>query len=131
MRANEALTTDQLKTLEAGLRNAFGEHNLLARPATDSEVAEVLIGFAEALGCNEPGEAGLKLYMQVLGRVPAPALKEGAKDLAASHRFKRLPNPAEILAAAQPYMKDIEDNRKWFGIWISAVERKLQPDLVR
>lgn len=125
MRAGEALTTDQLTALKVGMSNALSELTLRSRPATEAEIAQVLIAFAEMLGCNEPGEAGLKLYLKVLGSVPAPALKEAEVELAANHRFKRMPNPAEILEAAKPYIRDIEDSRAWFRQWIGALEKKL------
>lgn len=125
MRNGVHLTKPELDTLRQGLVDTRRQLDHLATPVIDADIADLLIAFAELTGCTEPGEAGIKLYMQTLNTIPRPALRAARQGLASTHRYKRLPLPAEILTACQPHIDDITKSRTWLNTYIDAVDRRL------
>lgn len=69
------------------------------RPTSMPEIIEMLADFADMLQVGVPREKGLQLYEAALDRLPRPCLDPIKLALARSHRFARLPLPADFLNA--------------------------------
>lgn len=69
------------------------------RPTAMPEIIDMLADFADMLQVGVPREKGLQLYEAALDRLPRPCLDPIKLTLARTHRFARLPLPADFLNA--------------------------------
>ena len=92
----------------------------LAAKATPEQVAAVLAGLADLFQVELPTKVGLKLYVSVVSELPHSLLVTAARRVAQSHRFKTLPNPAELLEAVN---REHEELAAWVKHFAYAIAR--------
>ncbi len=95
------ISEDMLAALEALTLRASERHDLAARGGTVSQVSGLLLQFAEMLGCRVPGDDGLNLMTAALGSLPFVLHDAAALRVAQTHKYNRLPLPAEFLKAVE------------------------------
>lgn len=83
---------------------ALSEVRRSLAPATKEEILSVLGAIASMLQVSLPDEAGLKLYLHGLGFIPAELFKEAALRVSRTHKYPRLPLPADFSAAIKVEM---------------------------
>lgn len=71
-------------------------------PATPLDILDALEQLAGAFQVGVPDDQGLKVYVSTLQMVGSYGLGIGVREVAAVHRWPRLPFPAEILDHARP-----------------------------
>jgi len=70
-------------------------------PATRTEFVAGLIGLAELFQVQVPTDTGLDLYINAIQHISAPAFHRAIGVLSRSHKWPRLPYPADVLEAAE------------------------------
>lgn len=83
-----------LEKAEEAMRDAL-------RSPTRPEVAMALKGLGEIFQVQVPDVMGLQLYEMALSQTPALAFKLACREIVKTHRWPRLPYPAEIIDAAR------------------------------
>jgi hypothetical protein len=80
-----------------------------ALPLVSKEkMANVIGSMAEMLQVSVPSTAGLKLYFHALKDLPAYKFEAAALKLIKTHKWPRLPLPADFIEAAKEERQDIE-----------------------
>lgn len=82
-----------------------------AAPGDMEQVTNLLIPFAEMLDCNVPGEEGLALMEAALAFLPASLFDTAKVRVAQTHRYRRLPVPADFLKAVGGELAYLEQQR--------------------
>lgn len=72
------------------------------------KVADVIGSIAEMLQVSVPSETGLKLYLHALKELPAYKFEAAALKLIRTHKWPRLPLPADFIEAAKDERQDID-----------------------
>lgn len=72
------------------------------------KIADVIGSIAEMLQVTVPSEMGLKLYLHALKDMPAYKFEAAALSLIKTHKWPRLPLPADFIEAAKDQRQDIE-----------------------
>ena len=70
--------------------------NRHCRMATEAQINDVLKGLAQMFQVRLPDYAGLQLYYRSLGKLPYPALLKAAEKVVDTHRYNKLPFPADF-----------------------------------
>lgn len=70
-------------------------------PATKEQILSAVGSIASMLQTTLPDEDGLKLYLYGLSHIPAEIFKEACLRVARTHKYPRLPLPADFAAAVQ------------------------------
>lgn len=99
-----ASRSDELLEAREQLAHALAEAKLAMLPADARQITDGLQSIADMLQVSLPGERGLKLYLAILSEIPAPLFRQACKRVATSHRYARLPNPADFLDAVSEDM---------------------------
>jgi hypothetical protein len=70
-------------------------------PASRAEYATGLTALAELFQVQVPSDTGLDLYLNAIKHVPKPAFMRAIGVLSRSHKWPRLPYPADVLDACE------------------------------
>jgi hypothetical protein len=81
------------------------------QPASRDTIIKALAGMAEAFQVDLPEAIGLEIYVAALHDLPRPALMAAVQSLVRSHKWPRLPFPAEFIEAAQPELEALRGSR--------------------
>lgn len=81
------------------------------RPASDNTIIKTLAGMAEAFQVDMPQDVGLEIYVAALRDLPRPAFMAAVQSLVRSHKWPRLPYPADFIEAAQPELEALRSSR--------------------
>lgn len=110
----KTLDDDELSILQRAVSDALAEFSRRVEPARHDQVADMLLAFAEMLGVEEPGDKGIGLYLKALSDLPAIVIEPAQVELARTHKYKRLPNPAEIRSAAALFVTELDMSASWY-----------------
>lgn len=80
----------------------------LRAPASDEEILKTLQKLAEMFQVSVPEPDGLELYIAALKPVPRIAFVKARETLTRTHKWPRLPYPAEFIEAAEPTTKSLQ-----------------------
>lgn len=94
----------------------------LAPPASDEQIVRTLETIASTFQVSLPEEEGLMIYVAVLQKLSAQALKAAAVEICKTHKYKTMPLPAELLEAANKEQWQWQ----WFAGTLDAMIRKLE-----
>lgn len=86
------------------LGTALTDAKLAMLPADARQITDGLQSIADMLQVSLPSERGLKLYLAILSEIPEPLFRQACKRVATSHRYARLPNPADFIDAVSEDM---------------------------
>lgn len=75
---------------------------------TKEKIADALGSIAEMLQVSVPSPIGLKLYFHALKDMPAYKFEAACMSLIRTHKWPRLPLPADFIEAAQDERKDVD-----------------------
>lgn len=81
------------------------------RPASEEAIIKMLGGMAAAFQVDVPERTGLEIYIAALRDLPRPALEAAVQSLVRSHKWPRLPFPADFIEAAQPELEALRGSR--------------------
>lgn len=101
-------TSDQLTEAADALADAYANLKKRLVPVTHEQIASALDAFAEMLQVTVPSPTGLKLYFHALDKMPAYKFEAACTHLAATHKWPRLPLPADFHEAAKDQRQDID-----------------------
>lgn len=108
------------------LRDAF-ETGPMA-PASDEAIIKALGGMAEAFQVDLPEQTGLEIYVAALRDLPRPALVAAVQSLVRTHKWPRLPFPADFIEAAQPEIEALASARRRINNAITRVTDAINGD---
>jgi hypothetical protein len=77
-------------------------------PASEDAIIKSLAGMAEAFQVDLPERVGLEIYVAALRDMPRPALVAAVQSLVRTHKWPRLPYPADFIEAAQPELAALQ-----------------------
>lgn len=117
---------DVLRSADALLGQAKQRIDLAAQPGTKEQINELLIPFAEMLGCKVPGDAGLDLMATALRALPYVLYPLASVRVATTHRYARLPYPADFLTAVAGELIYLEQQLSQVQFQRSAIASALQ-----
>lgn len=81
------------------------------QPASDKEILQTLHGLGETFQVEVPDQMGLEIYVTALRTIPRPAFVRAREALVLSHKWPRLPFPAEFKDAAKEESDRLEQAR--------------------
>lgn len=73
----------------------------LTAPASDEAIIKTLTSMSEMFQVAVPEEQGLELYVAALRTLPRPAFVRARERLIVTHKWPRLPYPADFLEAGK------------------------------
>lgn len=112
---------DELQEASAALTHAQEGVERALPLVSKQKIADVIGSIAEMLQVTVPSEMGLKLYLHALKDLPAYKFEAAALQLIKTHKWPRLPLPADFIEAAKDQRQDIEITR----IKINAAKRQV------
>jgi hypothetical protein len=77
-------------------------------PADKTSIIRTIEAMASLFQAPIPDQLGLDLYIMALARMPKPVFDFARNQLVLSHKWPRLPLPADFVAAAQEERERIE-----------------------
>lgn len=77
-------------------------------PVSREEIVDVLGSMAEMLQVSVPSTLGIKLYFGALKDMPSYKFKAAAFKLIKTHKWPKLPLPADFIEAAKDERKDLD-----------------------
>lgn len=77
-------------------------------PATDGAIVRTLGAMAEMFQVQVPDQGGLDLYVAALRSLPRPAFVRAREQLIATHKWPRLPYPADFIEAGRETSERLE-----------------------
>lgn len=111
----ETMSWDLTDHDEAELRHAASDlahaRSVVERalpPVSKEKIANVLGSIAEMLQVTVPSETGLKMYLHALKGMPGYKFEAAALKLIKTHKWPRLPLPADFIEAAKDERQDID-----------------------
>ena len=112
-------TPSELSALPSGLLNKAidlldGELAALERyaePADKAAIIKTLGALASMLQAPVPDDTGLDLYVLALAKMPKPVFNAARNALVLSHRWPKLPLPADFIKAGEEDQKVIDTMR--------------------
>jgi hypothetical protein len=123
----------ELHDAREAIELALTEAKLVMVPADARQIMDGLQSIADMLQASLPNERGLKLYLAIMSEIPAPLFRQACKRVATSHRYARLPNPADFIDAvsedmahARMHITRLEATLKQL---VKATEKQAQPRL--
>ena len=90
---------------------------------TRSAVLDLLADFADFLQVSVPGDAGIDLYLAGLEHLPAPLLRMASTKLAGTHRFNRLPLPADFARTIESEVEELQSAKRGWQSNITRLSR--------
>ncbi len=102
----------ELAAFEQNMQYLVAEHDARFAPVTGDDLADALDTFARMLGCNVPDEQGLKLYMLAVRDIPRGLLPPATVRLAATHKYSRLPLPADFRKSIEAELEAVARRRR-------------------
>lgn len=90
------------------------------RAASEDVIIKTLGGMAEAFQVDLPERIGLEIYIAALRDLPRLALTLAVQSLVRTHKWPRLPYPADFIEAAKPEVEALQSSRKRIA---GAIER--------
>tara|TARA_R110000823_G_scaffold4918_11_gene19656 strand:+ start:1599 stop:1988 length:390 start_codon:yes stop_codon:yes gene_type:complete len=69
--------------------------------ASKKYIAQLIERMAQLFQCNVPDHQGLEMYFAVLSDYPEALLRQAAKTVATTHKWPRLPFPADFIAVIE------------------------------
>lgn len=96
-----ALNSDSLKSLSLAATEAAEQYRQMAAPPTDEDILRTLQKMAEMFQVSVPSEDGLELYVAALRVLPRPAFVQARETLLRTHKWPRLPYPADFIEAGE------------------------------
>jgi hypothetical protein len=97
-------------------------------PASDEAIIKALGGMAEAFQVDLPEQTGLEIYVAALRDLPRPALVAAVQSLVRTHKWPRLPFPADFIEAAQPEIEALASARRRINNAIARVTDAINGD---
>ena len=110
-----------MSSIEADL-DALSEY---AAPVGRPTVIKTIGALASLFQVPVPDDIGLDLYVLALSKMPAPVFNAARNKLVLSHKWPRLPVPADFIAAGEEDQKKIEVMRLVLGSAHAFAERAL------
>jgi hypothetical protein len=80
--------------------------------ASEEVIIKTLAGMADAFQVDLPERVGLEIYVAALRDLPRPALVAAVQSLVRTHKWPRLPYPADFIEAAQPELDALKSARR-------------------
>lgn len=105
---NPNISLDLIKQGAEELTLALSDAQQALPPLTKEKIADALNSFAEMLQCPVPKPAGLKLYFHALQDMPYYKFQAACLNLIKTHKWPRLPLPADFLAAGENARPDLD-----------------------
>lgn len=109
-RAHSSASLKEARQALTELAAAYDEANL--KPASETAIIKALNGIAEAFQVDLPSAVGLEIYVAALSDLPRPALAAAVRSLVRSHKWMKMPLPADFIAAAKDELEQIEAGRR-------------------
>jgi len=106
-------SVEDLEQIIAGLREAGACFAAWLRPVTADQLLDRLAAFADMLQVAAPSEAGIDLFVEAMGDFPGNLLARAARSVARTHKFSRLPLPADFLKAVEGELAWIKGRQAW------------------
>lgn len=78
------------------------------QPPTKTSIIKTIEAMASMFQAPVPDEIGLDLYIMALARMPRPVFDKARVALVLSHKWPRLPLPADFVAAGQEEQERID-----------------------
>jgi len=102
-------TTDQLighgssllQEVISTLDNDLATIEEAMRPAGKAEIIKTIEAMAALFQAPVPDGVGLDLYIMALARMPAPVFRAARNELVTTHKWPRLPLPADFVEAGK------------------------------
>lgn len=99
---------EELQAAAADLAHAHQGVERALPPVSKEKIANVIGAIAEMLQVSVPSETGLKLYLHALKGMPGYKFEAAAMKLIKTHKWPRLPLPADFIEAAKDERQDID-----------------------
>lgn len=100
--------TKRLETAANALALACSQVEQALPPVSREEIVDVLGSIAEMLQVSVPSTLGIKLYFGALKDMPSYKFKAAALKLIKTHKWPKLPLPADFIEAAKEERKDLD-----------------------
>lgn len=104
----EGHTSGSLQIVIAGIDHDSAALAAWLQPADKLTIIKTIEAMASLFQAPVPDEIGLDLYILALGRMPGPVFKHARTQLITTHKWPRLPLPADFIAAGQDEADRIE-----------------------
>jgi hypothetical protein len=78
------------------------------RPATKATIIKTVEAMASLFQAPVPDDLGFDLYILALAQMPGPVFKAARNKLITTHKWPRLPLPADFVAAGQEEQERID-----------------------
>lgn len=100
-----------------------------SQPTGKTGVLQTLSALASMLQAPLPDDTGLDLYIVALSQMPTPVFNAARNKLVLSHRWPRLPLPADFIEAGKEDQQIIDTMRSILGSARLKAERALAQQL--
>lgn len=88
----------------------------LQEPVSPDRVVKSLAAMASMFGAELPDEIGLMMYVRALDGIPHAVFTAAIEQVTRTHKYPRLPLPADINAAAQPKIELLDAVEKMLHV---------------
>ncbi len=88
---------------------------LVETTVSTENVADALLCMADMLGCPVPGPKGIDLFLLAVQDMPVILLPIATINVARTHRFMRMPLPADYLRSIEDHLAAIEATRSYLA----------------
>lgn len=103
-----ALGSDLLHQVIRSIDEDRDKLEALMQPASKASIIKTISGFASMLQVPVPDDAGLDLYIMALARLPQPVFNAARNKLVMTHKWARLPTPADFVEAGAEEQERLE-----------------------
>lgn len=99
---------DELTNAVSALAHAHADVERALPLVSKEKIADAIGSIAEMLQVSVPSTIGLKLYFHALKELPEYKFEAACLKLIRTHKWPRLPLPADFIEAAKDERQDIE-----------------------
>lgn len=108
LKEDTSISLDLIEQGERELTLALSAAQQALPLVTREKIADALRTFAEMLQCSVPTAEGLKLYFYALQEMPYHKFQHACMSLIKTHKWPRLPLPADFIEAGKDARPDID-----------------------
>jgi predicted transcriptional regulator len=101
-------TLGSLQIVIAGIDRDAAAIEEWMQPANKATIIKTIEAMASLFQVAVPDELGLDLYILALARMPGPVFKAARNNLITTHKWPRLPVPADFISAGQEEQERID-----------------------
>lgn len=103
------------KVKQASL-NSQARHHEAMFPADDDEIIKTLLAMSEMFQVELPETLGIDMYLKALRLIPRVAFFGAANALVQTHKWPRLPFPADFNNEAAKHIREIDNDAELIEI---------------